>query len=37
MNKKNLYLITSILGFLVFIGYLSEPGPTEVFGISMSI
>ena len=37
MNKKNLFLIAGILAFIVFIGYLGEPGPHEMFGYSINI
>ncbi len=37
MSKKTLYLIASILGFLIFVGYMCEPGPHEMFGFSVSI
>lgn len=37
MNKKNLFLIAGILSFLVFVGYLSEPGPHNLFGFKINI
>jgi len=37
MNRKNLFLIVGILALLVFIGYLSEPGPHKLFGFSINI
>ena len=37
MNNKNLFLIAGIITFLVFIGYLSEPGPHSMFGYSINI
>lgn len=37
MNKKTLYLITGILGLVVFIGYLGEPGPKKLLGLSLNI
>lgn len=37
MNNKNLYLIGGILSTLVFIGYLSESEPHEMFGYSINI
>jgi len=37
MNNKNLFLIVGIITFLVFIGYLSEPGPHSMFGFSINI
>ena len=37
MNRKNLFLIAGILTFLVFVGYLSEPGPHKLFGFSINI
>lgn len=37
MNRKNLFLAVGILTLLVFVGYLSEPGPYEIFGLSINI
>lgn len=37
MSKKNLYLVAGILTAVVFIGYLGESGPKEMFGYSVNI
>lgn len=37
MNKKILYLIAGIVAFVVFIGYLGESEPHEMFGYSVNI
>ncbi len=37
MNKKNLYLAVSVISCLVFIGYMTEPGPYKMLGFSVSI
>ncbi len=37
MNRKNLFLIAGILTLIIFVGYLSEPGPHELFGFSINI
>jgi hypothetical protein len=37
MLGKNLFLVAGILTLLVFIGYLSEPGPHVLFGYSINI
>jgi len=37
MKKKNVYLFVTILTTLVFIGYLSEPGPYMMFGYPVNI
>ncbi len=37
MNNKNLYLFGGILSALVFIGYLSESEPHEMFGFAINI
>ena len=37
MNNKNFFLIAGIITFLVFVGYLSEPGPHSMFGYSINI
>ena len=37
MNHKTLFLIFGIISFLVFIGYLSEPGPHTMFGYAINI
>ena len=37
MNKKNLYLFAGIITLLVFVGYLSEPGPHNLFGFTINI
>lgn len=37
MKNKTLFLVAGIITFLVFIGYLSEPGPHSMFGYSINI
>lgn len=37
MSQKNVYLFAGVITSLVFLGYLSEPGPYEIFGRSISI
>ena len=37
MNNKKLFLIASIITFLVFIGYLTETEPHSMFGYSINI
>lgn len=37
MNRKTLFLVASILSFIAFIGYMTEPGPHEMFGAKVNI
>lgn len=37
MSRKNMHLIVGILAALVFLGYLSESGPHQLFGYSINI
>lgn len=37
MSRKNLFLIAGIITLLVFVGYLSEPGPHQLLGYSINI
>ena len=37
MNKKSMHLIAGVLASLVFIGYMVESGPHEIFEFEISI
>ena len=37
MKYKSLFLVAGIITLIVFIGYLSEPGPHSIFGYSINI
>ena len=37
MHKKTWSLIAGIASFIVFIGYLSEPGPHIMFGVAINM